>query len=55
VWILKYLGCLIQGHSFVDIYSESGHRHYYQYCLRCGKARGLELAAQPVAAGELRK
>lgn len=46
MWILKYLGCLIHGHSFIDIIklgADNDHyqQYYYQqYCLHCGKTQG---------------
>lgn len=41
MWILKYLECLIHGHSFIGIIRQGlNARHYQQYCLRCGKTQG---------------
>ena len=41
MWILKYLGCLIHGHSFIGIIRQGfDYHHYQQYCLHCGKTQG---------------
>jgi len=41
MWILKYLECLIHGHSFIGIIKQGlDNHHYQQYCLRCGKTQG---------------
>ncbi len=40
MWILKYLGCLIHGHSFVGIIRQGIDSRYYQeYCVHCGKTQ----------------
>jgi len=36
MWIHRYLYCIFQGHSYIDITTT---RNPYQYCLHCGKIR----------------
>ena len=34
MWIIKYINCLIRGHSYVDVNLE---KEPYHYCLNCCK------------------
>ena len=38
MWMLKYLVCLIQDHTYTSLSLQGmKHQQHYRYCLRCGK------------------
>jgi hypothetical protein len=48
MWILKYIVCLIYGHSYIDI---TWQRSPYQYCLRCGKFESHDIVKELIIMG----
>jgi hypothetical protein len=48
MWIIRYLACLVRGHSYVDVVSNGIHEQRHdQYCLHCGKVGMRSTAAMP--------
>ena len=47
MWIFKYLACLMDSHSFIELTWEGSP---YQYCLRCGKVEAQDLVKESILA-----